>query len=144
MDFCRVPLQINDGLFEAIKEMDIIKMRKVLAVGASVDNYGSSIIWSTSRPLEVSAFKNHLEGVQLLLQHGASVNLPHQGGWTPLHSAAFNRNPTMVALLLANGANPSTKTFEAGLTPLDVAKQQYPMSSPLVIAMLGRSMRALF
>ncbi|KAJ8982139.1 hypothetical protein NQ317_011285 [Molorchus minor] len=63
------------------------------------------------------------EVVKLLVQHGASVNVQSQNGFTPLYMAAQENHDNVVRYLLANGANQSLST-EDGFTPLAVAMQQ--------------------
>jgi hypothetical protein len=44
------------------------------------------------------------------------------GGWTPLHSAAYSGNATLVALLLESGADPNVRArSEGGESPLHFA-----------------------
>lgn len=40
-----------------------------------------------------------------LVEAGAEINVAQQGGWTPLHAAAFHGHAPMVELLLAHGAD---------------------------------------
>jgi ankyrin repeat protein len=46
-----------------------------------------------------------LKLVDLLLQHGADVELPPPPDWSPLMYAAFEGDSRVVALLLRSGAN---------------------------------------
>jgi ankyrin repeat protein len=75
-----------------------------------------------------------LECVQLLLDRGATVNVLDSLGLTPLHEAARAGHLPVVALLLANGADPNLRelvssedtvdvdyTAPIGLTPLHLA-----------------------
>lgn len=50
------------------------------------------------------------EVVKLLVQHGASVNVQSQNGFTPLYMAAQENHDSVVKYLLANGANQSLAT----------------------------------
>jgi ankyrin repeat protein len=58
----------------------------------------------------------------LLLSHGADVNAQQEGGYTPLHEAAFHGDLALAQLLLAHGADPSLTTTE-GQTPADLAEK---------------------
>lgn len=57
------------------------------------------------------------------MQHGASVNVQSQSGFTPLYMSAQENHDECVKYLLAKGANPALAT-EDGFTPLAVAMQQ--------------------
>jgi uncharacterized protein len=63
-----------------------------------------------------------LATVEALLERGAPVDAPAEGGGTPLHSAAFNGNVPIVQALLAHGADPEAATDD-GKTPLDLARE---------------------
>ncbi len=58
---------------------------------------------------------------QALLDAGADPNLPAQGGETPMHAAAFARDPALLALLLAHGGDPDVANPATGATPLVAA-----------------------
>lgn len=59
---------------------------------------------------------------EMLLKHGARVNVVQIGGWTPLHEAAANGNIDLVKLLLKYGADKSIPNDD-GTTALDLAKK---------------------
>jgi ankyrin repeat protein len=52
---------------------------------------------------------------------GADVNAKDEGGWTPLHQAAWNGRKEIVELLITKGADVNTKDMP-GRTPLDLVK----------------------
>ena len=62
--------------------------------------------------------------VLTLAEAGAEPNAPDgKGGWTPLHLAAwFSTTPSVVAALLAVGADPAARD-KAGKTPWDYARE---------------------
>lgn len=64
-----------------------------------------------------------LETVRMLLEAGAPVDAPHQGGGTPLHSAAHTGALEVAGMLLAKGADP-LRPKDDGKTPLDVARER--------------------
>ena len=68
--------------------------------------------------------ENHKDVVELLLAHGARVNLKTDDGWTPLHYAAQQGYYDIVELLLAKGADVNAKTNN-GWTPLGAAESQH-------------------
>ena len=61
---------------------------------------------------------NSLDEVQLLLAHGADVNLADNAGWTPLHYAAwFASSSVVLKELLDHGASIDARNGR-GITPL--------------------------
>uniref|UniRef100_A0A3B3ZNX3 Uncharacterized protein n=1 Tax=Periophthalmus magnuspinnatus TaxID=409849 RepID=A0A3B3ZNX3_9GOBI len=88
-------------------------------------------------PLHNACSYGHYEVAELLVRHGASVNVADLWKFTPLHEAAAKGNKiqmllclmtifnnihlrALCALLLAHGADPTMKNQE-GQTPLDLA-----------------------
>ena len=59
--------------------------------------------------------------IELLVEHGAAVDRPDQGGVTALHRAVRARSPAAVAALLAAGADPHVAAGRLGSTPLHLA-----------------------
>ena len=68
------------------------------------------------------------EGVELLLRHGANVQVRANNGTTPLHVAARHGQTEGAAVLLAAGADPSSRTV-SGKTPLDLARDRGHVST---------------
>ena len=62
----------------------------------------------------------HKEILELLLTHGAEVNVMLSNGDTPLHLAVTRDIPDEVELLLANGADPNARGFN-WQTPVHLA-----------------------
>ena len=60
-----------------------------------------------TRPLMVAAANGHLDTVKALLDAGADANAEDWSGWTALHAAALNGDPSIATLLLTRGAIPS-------------------------------------
>lgn len=71
-------------------------------------------------PLHVMAWRNDLEGVEILVGAGANVDAVGDMGETPLHVAITQRNAAMVAALLQAGARDDIRS-EFGDTPRDRA-----------------------
>jgi uncharacterized protein len=60
---------------------------------------------------------------EMLLAHGAQVNVVQAGGWTPLHQAAAAGYSELATLLLAHGADANARS-EDGKTPLQMALEK--------------------
>lgn len=67
-----------------------------------------NLLGETPLTLALSSYQ-HKEMLDLLLTHGADVNVMLSDGDTPLHRAVDRDLPDDVELLLANGADPNTK-----------------------------------
>ncbi len=61
--------------------------------------------------------------VRMLLEAGAPVNVPHLGGGTPLHTAAYVGDDEVVRMMLDRGADPRLTTDD-GKTSVDVARER--------------------
>jgi ankyrin repeat protein len=61
--------------------------------------------------------------VRELLAHGADVQARQEGGFTPLHNAAFEGEEEMIRLLLAHGSDRAARS-DAGKTPADIARDR--------------------
>jgi len=72
-------------------------------------------------PLHSATAAHSGEIVRLLLENGASPNIPQEGGWVPLHEAARIGDNQMVAVLLQNGADPLLRSDD-GKTAADIAR----------------------
>lgn len=75
-----------------------------------------SAVATDAAPVDVSI-------VRMLLEAGAPVNVPHLGGGTPLHTAAFVGEPEVLRMLLDRGADPRLTTDD-GRTAIDIAREQ--------------------
>jgi len=71
-------------------------------------------------PIQSAVAAGHEKVVQVLLQLGADPNVREQGGYTPLHAAAQNKDVEMIRTLLYGGAD-LTLQGNDGKTALDLA-----------------------
>ncbi|MFQ6013227.1 MAG: ankyrin repeat domain-containing protein [Thermoplasmata archaeon] len=95
-------------------------LRTLLANGArhqavSRNNNGN-------QPLQAAAAGRQAETVAILLQVGADVDAPSEGGFTALHVAAANGDMEMARMLLEAGATIEMRTM-GGKTPLELATE---------------------
>ncbi|KAL4657022.1 ankyrin repeat domain-containing protein 50-like [Arapaima gigas] len=75
--------------------------------------------------LHVASWKGDLEGVALLLHHGADPNAQDEEGRTPLHSAAWRGHSAAARLLLeGRGALVDLACHQQGATALCIAAQE--------------------
>ncbi|VDN24194.1 unnamed protein product [Cylicostephanus goldi] len=72
-------------------------------------------------PADIKRNAGHFDVVKILLEAGASVDLPDMMGWSPLMWAVYKCHPEVVDLLLNYGAHVNLIDEEDGLTPLIVA-----------------------
>ncbi|MEZ5039610.1 MAG: ankyrin repeat domain-containing protein [Saprospiraceae bacterium] len=77
---------------------------------------------SNIAPIHAAVAANHLGICELLVQHGANVNLSQTQGVRPLHAAAHRGNLAMVQLLVEAGAEVNAQ-MENGDTALDFAEK---------------------
>lgn len=74
-------------------------------------------------PLQVVAWRNDLEAIQILLAAGANVDALGEMDETPLHVAVRQRNVLMVSAMLDAGARDDIRS-EFGDTPKELALQE--------------------
>ena len=91
-----------------------------------------SVAQGGTTSLAIASSHGHAAIAQLLLAHGADVDLADDNGWTPLFHSCLNGHTAVAKLLLAAKANPLKAIVEgggggvpAGSTPLDVAKERW-------------------
>ncbi|MBI1746828.1 MAG: ankyrin repeat domain-containing protein [Acidobacteria bacterium] len=93
--------------------------------------------------LGLAAFFGHRQVVDLLLTHGADVNIPSQNAMAvaPLHSAVARQQVTIAAVLLAKGAEVNARQA-GGITPLHQAVQSGQLEMVKLLLHYGADPRA--
>ena len=107
--------------------MDVVQ--QLIDLGANVnyvDHAGRTPLMVTATALRGKGYSADTMPIRnqiaaLLIKHGADVNRADEGGRTALHCAVGDRNPDLIRMLLAAGADKSTKDSQ-GYTPLYLAR----------------------
>ncbi|KAK6495290.1 hypothetical protein TWF481_003316 [Arthrobotrys musiformis] len=107
---------LHDALFRRGASGSML--RHLLSVPGAVDLI-DGIDESGRTPLHLAASKGKLDAVQVLLEFGATVDVPGDMGRTALHYAAIGGFPDVVECLLKAGANPNGMSYLK--TPLHVS-----------------------
>jgi ankyrin repeat protein len=90
----------------------------LMAAGADVNARSTNVMRNT--PLHAAVAGRSAAVSRALLEHGAEVNAPQEGGWTPLHGAAQSGNVELVQLLIDAGATVGASAGN-GQKPIDLA-----------------------
>jgi ankyrin repeat protein len=93
--------------------------RALLLNGANTETRSRNEMKNT--PIHAAVAGNRTMMVELLLEHGAEIDVQQHGGWTALHGAAQHGNAEMVELLLEFGANADVASDD-GKTAIDIAR----------------------
>ena len=107
--------KLNGKFIDAVSENNIDLASKLIKQGANVNYSGD--YWR--RSALGFAVKNENKGlVQLLIDHGANVNVQDVHGCTPLFNAAYRGNFEIVQILINHKADPNSGKYG---TPLIIA-----------------------
>lgn len=121
---------------QAIADEDVEHLTTLLESGADPGGY------TAGPPIQDAVRRDNPELVRLLLDHGAGVESPTEGGWTLLFGAAVDGSPGMVRVLLQHGADPcrtTTRRGYNGMTPLDAARRRHNDSVMPLLEKAGES-----
>lgn len=121
-DKAKVQARLNSStkeLFEAILSNNVSAVKKALEQ-EGIDFFAKNEQGNT--PLTEAVFSKNESSVQILLDHGAHVNLSEKNGNTPLIEALHAREGTsIISLLLEYGANINLAN-QRRQTPLQIAR----------------------
>ena len=112
----RVANPNRDAICNAARTGNMEEIGAHLAAGGTDPNAGDRKFGVT--PLCWAALGGHTGIVELLIQHGASVDARNRDGATALHGAAFLGRGKTAELLLENGADPNARNHR-GETPMN-------------------------
>jgi hypothetical protein len=99
---------------------DTVAIVAALRAGARIDSLDAQ---GNRRALNYAAIGNHVTAVQVLLRHGATLNLANRTGFTPLHHAAEAGSIDALSALLAAGADATIPSTQGAL-PIDTARRR--------------------
>ena len=124
---CATVPKADRDLFAAIKEDNASEVERLAATGANV-NVKHDQSYDGLPPLAWAGAWGSTKAAELLIARGANVNGGNRLGSTPLHVAAYNQKPAMVALLVRKGGDVNART-ENGWTPLHKAMERLAVAS---------------
>jgi ankyrin repeat protein len=82
--------------------------RELITLGADINAVADNP--SRVRPIHSAVASRNRGIVQLLVEHGAQLDVQQHGGWAPLHAAAMHGDLTLVELFLRHGADPTLRS----------------------------------
>lgn len=112
------------SLASAILTGNVKEVRRYLKSGIDINQ---PIPGEQGYPMHF-AVNSSVEMIQLLIEHGADVNVKDEKGKTPLHITAVTPSVEKMQLLIEHGADVNAVDAN-GKTPLDYALQGTPASS---------------
>lgn len=110
----------HDPFISAIEKGDVAQVSQFLNSGLNPNKPRLN-----GTPLTIAAYTGQTEVIEVLIEHGAAVDLPDEGGSSPLLCALQNRHVAAARSLLAHGADPSTSD-RFGRSPLSIAAGNGP------------------
>ena len=107
---------LSDAIINATKKGNVAAIEAYLGKGGDPNDRAPDRDVGCSL-LNFAALHGEVGAIEALLGGGADVDMINAYAWTPLHTAAGNRQNAAVAALLKAGASPVSKTA-TGATPL--------------------------
>ena len=119
-DHSKKPIPLENAILNG----DLDQVRMHLEAGVDLNQ---TIPGDSAYPLHYAA-NTHADMIQLLIEHGADVDVRDDKGKTPLHCAAVTANLENMRALLENGADVNAVDDE-GNTPLQLAQRGTPAAA---------------
>ena len=113
------PAVLAGPLHDAAGKGDLATVETLLAGGAKIDERGTN--GETALILAVLAGKDAVAGFSS--SRGPGVTATNQGGFTPLHAAAYAGDTGIAELLLEHGADVNAKS--CSVSPLHAAAEDH-------------------
>lgn len=122
--FSRLGLKERDDrgwspLHVGARKGDLKEVKRLLDEGMDVNMPALGPKSQGETPLHLAAQGGHIKIMDELLERGANIDARTKGacGWTPLHSAARQRNKEAVKFLIENGAFLPPDMFDHRFNP---------------------------
>ena len=122
-------------LHRAAEEGDVDRVRLLIELGADLEPKSTPGCRGNT-PLFQTAMLRHIarvDAAKALIAGGADVNARNAYDETPLHAAAQQAHPELVALFLSEGADPEAR-WARGETPMEVRPDDYPPERVAAVA----------
>ena len=103
----------------AVLNEDVQVVERLLSLDILADINTQNDLGQT--PLIIAVNNNYRKLVEILIMHGALVNLRDKRGLTPLMYAALNNNENLIKLLIKCGADVRLKSND-GMTAFQLTK----------------------
>ena len=110
------------------------QMKRLLARGTNREHVVAS---AGTTALQGAAMVGNVDGLKLLLESGAKLEVTNAAGWSALHFASVCGEPDAVRVLLEKGADPARRTGD-GQTALELAVHAR-RKSPAIVDLLRKA-----
>lgn len=108
--------KVENAIIRAAEKLDPEILDLMVKQGGDVN-----LLFEYKTPLKVAIEAGKVENVRWLLAHGANVNFVSDRQQTPALTSAVAHHPSLIPLLLDNGADPFTRSLKTERTPLEDA-----------------------
>ncbi|XP_067653378.1 ankyrin repeat domain-containing protein 29-like [Haliotis asinina] len=111
------------GLYNASRDGDLERVKRILAAGHVDINYRGKGRWHNSTPVMMAAWKGHRDVVEFLVGRGADVSLVNSYGNNVLHWACVSGDLETVKLILSLDGVDVNARANNRLTAVDYARR---------------------
>lgn len=115
------------NIYEAVAKGDTAVVLQYLSSGKDIDAPDNI---NNNTPLMIAVLYDRYDVADILIKHGADMNILNKEGSTALHMAAFFCRKEIVQLLVNGGADKSIKN-KAGATPIQTVQIEYNKVKPI-------------